>query len=439
MARSIIINPFKYIKRYLPQKLFGRTLTILLTPTIIVMLVITFVFFDRHWSSVTKRFADSIAGDVVAVIHLLQNKDNTFESVKSFAKSNFEMDVSIGRKLEQYTPSSAIFRELGADYLSSSLSHYISTPYNVSLDSDYIYISVAQPDHVLNFLLNRKRLLTNSTTVFLIWLFAAPLLLLIIAVIFLRNQIRPILRLAKAVDNFGKGKDVSNFRPEGAAEVRKAAVAFNQMRERIRRQITQRTEMLAGVSHDLRTPLTRMKLQIAMIEDKATKVGLLKDVDDMVCMVEAFLEFAKNNESEKSQYIRIRKLLLEIIEGYQLESYINLSRDLKIPLRKNHFKRAIVNLLNNAQKYANNTMITARITDDYLKIYIDDDGPGIEESKRQEVFQPFYRQDKSRNLDNHGLGLGLSIAQDSIYQHGGTIKLSDSKMGGLKVEISIPL
>lgn len=438
MARYLNFHPFKYLKRYLPKKLFGRTLAIMLTPVIIIMLVIAYVFFDRHWTNTTRRFADSIAGDVSSIVYML--KDKPFTEVQTFAQNHFDMRIKLSNQLLTANHSSVFLREIGADYLANALKKQgILVPFTLRVDSNHIYLSLKQPDYVLDFAINRKRLLSRTTTVFLLWLFGAPLLLLLIAIMFLRNQIRPILRLAKAVDNFGKGKDVSNFHPEGAYEVRKAAMAFNQMRERISRQITQRTEMLAGVSHDLRTPLTRMKLQVAMIDDKAAKAGLLKDINDMVCMVEAFLEFAKNNELEKPQYIRVGQLLHEIIEGYDIEAEIDLPKELKMPLRRNHFKRAIANLLDNAQKYAKHTVLTAKIGSENLKIYIDDDGPGIEEAKRQEVFQPFYRQDKSRNLDAHGLGLGLSIAQDSIYQHGGTIKLHDSKLGGLRVAISIPL
>jgi two-component system osmolarity sensor histidine kinase EnvZ len=438
MAGHLNIHPFKYIKRYLPKKLFGRTLAIMLTPVIIIMFVIAYVFFDRLWTNTTRRFAEDIAADVAAIVYMLEDKP--FAEIQTFAKRHFDMHLTISNQLLIANPSSVFLREIGADYLANSLKRQgLLMPLTLKVDSTHIYLSLKQPDYVLDFAINRKRLLSRTITVFLLWLFGAPLLLLLIAVMFLRNQIRPILRLAKAVDNFGKGKDVSNFHPEGAYEVRKAAIAFNQMRERINRQISQRTEMLAGVSHDLRTPLTRMKLQATMIKDKETKAGLLKDIDDMGCMVEAFLEFAKNNELEKPQYIRVRQILQEIVDTYDIKAEMDLPKDLKMPLRRQHFKRAITNLLDNAQKYAKHTVLTATIGSENLKIYIDDDGPGIEEEKRQEVFQPFYRQDKSRNLDVHGLGLGLSIAQDSIYQHGGTIKLHDSKLGGLRVAISIPL
>ena len=281
MARRLSFHPFKFAKRYMPKNLFGRTLTILLTPVLIIMVVITFVFFDRHWSSITHRFANDIAGDVMAIITMLEEDGVAFDKVQAFAQKQFDMKIAQGDKLHDYGHSSVILRELGADYLSTALSNRsIAQPFYIGLDSDWVYISIKRPDNVLDITINRKRLLSKTTTIFLFWLFGAPLLLLIIAIVFLRNQIRPILRLAVAVDRFGKGKDVSGFKPEGASEVRKAAVAFNQMRERIRRQITQRTDMLAGVSHDLRTPLTRMKLQVAMLEDKVAKAGLLKDIDD---------------------------------------------------------------------------------------------------------------------------------------------------------------
>ncbi|MBP6986115.1 MAG: HAMP domain-containing protein, partial [Alphaproteobacteria bacterium] len=260
----------------------------------------------------------------------------------------------------------------------------------------------------------------------------------LIAAIFMKNQVKPLRRLARAADKFGKGLSVPPIKPEGSTEVRQAAMAFNRMQERIHRQISQRTEMLAGVSHDLRTPLTRMELELAMMEDIVDVQGLKQDVKDMKHMIESYLAFAKGDEAEKAVMTNVSDLLGSVIDRYGAKIQWVSKRTFRRPMKVNTLKRGFQNLIDNADKYAKHVQISMASVPDGMQIIIEDDGPGIPEASRLDVFRPFYRMDPARNLNQAGTGLGLSIAQDAIHQHGGTIELGQSSMGGLKVVVSIP-
>ena len=309
------------------------------------------------------------------------------------------------------------------------------------MDQDKIYLDVEVKKGVLHFETPRKRLFSRTTPLVLIWTTASALLLFIVASLFMRNQIRPLRRLGDAAERFGKGQDVGDYRPEGATEVRKAGISFNIMRDRIRRQLNERTEMLAGVSHDLRTPLARMKLQLAMMPRDTEVLHLTEDVDQMQKMLEGYLDFARGAGDETPKDILLSEFFHHLkghFRNTSLQVVINCTLDLKIHAKEQMFKRCFMNLMVNAQRYAKHVWIEAKLSGRFLEVTLDDDGPGIPDSQREEVFRPFYRLDVSRNLETGGVGLGLSIARDVIRNHGGQIRLADSSHGGLRVHIRLP-
>jgi two-component system osmolarity sensor histidine kinase EnvZ len=308
-----------------------------------------------------------------------------------------------------------------------------------------IMIQVQLTDGVLNVIVERERLFSSTTYIFVMWMVGTSMVLFAIATIFMRNQVRPIRRLATAVDNFGKGRDESDFKPEGAAEIRQAAAAFNLMRERILRAISQRTEILAGVSHDLRTVLTRLKLQLAMLGEGAEVAAMQDDVAEMENMVEEYLAFARGESAETIADTDIDAILGDIAQVARqggaagVNYHQNGAGALVVPVRPNAFKRCVTNLVGNAVKHAECVDISARRTGDLVEILVDDDGPGIAPESREEVFKPFYRLDSARNLDSGGSGLGLTIARDIIRAHGGDVLLEDSPGGGLRARLRLPV
>ena len=295
---------------------------------------------------------------------------------------------------------------------------------------------------VLEIVAPRKRLFSSTTHIFIAWMVGASLILLSIAIYFLRGQIRPIRRLAQAAESFGKGMQVVNFKPEGAKEIRQAAHAFLQMRERIQRQITQRTEMLAGVSHDLRTPLTRMKLQLAMLPENDYAAGLRGDVSDMEKMVDGYLAFARGEGSEVPVPMPLQKVLEEVVEDARRNGAdVTLENTMRaqITVRQHAIKRALTNLVDNAARHSNEVYVSAARKDEIIEITVDDDGPGIPKSQRESVFKPFFRIDPSRNADTGGVGLGLTIARDVVRNHGGDLLLQESPFGGLRALVRLPV
>jgi two-component system osmolarity sensor histidine kinase EnvZ len=330
------------------------------------------------------------------------------------------------------------------EMLSESMKSFVSKPFaldTVSMERD-VAIEVQLADGVLRVVTTRKRLFSSTTYVFVTWMVGTSLILFAVAMIFMRNQVKPIRRLAIAADDFGKGRASETFKLEGATEVRLAASAFLAMRDRIRRQIAQRTDMLSGVSHDLRTPLTRMKLQLEMLGQSDDAAALKDDISEMERMLEGYLAFARGEGGEIPAPIDLSQLLLEVADQARRQgARIDLHTEGRIEatIRPNGFRRGITNLIENAMRYAEHISIRAGVRGDAVEIVIDDDGPGIPEAQRIEVFRPFYRLEQSRNPGTGGVGLGLSIARDAIQGHGGEIRLEESPMGGLRVWIRLPL
>ncbi len=434
------------IKRFLPRSLLGRSLLIIVTPLILLQVVTAFIFFDRHWETISKRLSNALAGDIAIIVDtMLHTPDKSAHQwIFDKARGALGLDVFFEDNATLLAPVPGKPEGLLEEMLTRSLNERVKRPFRIDSRSheDKVEILVQTPSGVLRVVANRKRLFSTTTYIFILWMVGTSLVLFAVATIFMRNQVRPVRRLAAAADNFGKGRDVPDFKPEGATEVRRAAAAFKQMQARIQRQIRQRTEMLAGVSHDLGTVLTRMKLELAMLDDSADTESLSADVSEMQRMIEGYLAFARGENAESPVPTNLDDLLEEVAgscrrngEDVSLEA----NTGLMLPLRPNDFRRCLGNLVGNAVRYAKRVEIRAARVEGAVEITVDDDGPGIPENLRAEAFRPFFRIDSSRNLDTGGVGLGLSISRDIIHSHGGEITLDDSPLGGLRVRLHIPV
>lgn len=428
------------IKRILPRSLFGRALIILMTPLILVQLILSYIFFERHTDTILSLLASTIAGDIELVSDMVKRKED-LKHVQELANRHLRLQVTYEPN-KKLTATGTYKSNWLYEYMGDALSFQLSYPYYLRMDGDNIYIDVQLPTGILKLITRQKHLFSRTTPLVLIWTTASSLLLFIVASLFMRNQIRPLQRLARAADRFGKGEEFDNFRPEGAVEVRKAGVAFNLMRERIRRQIQERMEMLAGVSHDLRTPLTRMKLQLALMPPSLETKNLEEDADCMKQMIEGFLAFSQGLEDEPRKWVDLRLLCEEVIESFRyspLKIHFSCPFSVQASLKIFQIKRCLTNLLLNSEKYATTVWLGVERQEQNVEITVEDNGPGIPENKREEVFRPFYRLDTSRNQDTGGVGLGLSIARTVIRGQGGSIQLMESPQKGLRVVIRLPL
>lgn len=433
------------IKRLLPRSLLGRSVMIIVTPLILLQVVSTWIFYDRHWDTITRRLASAVAGEISMVVHVMDQfpgKENNARVLDTARYAGLRVDYQRGMILPNVAP------EIGIGILdrrlSRALEQQVARPFHMdtwSYGRD-VRIKVQLPDGVLDVLVPRERLFSSTTYIFVMWMVGTSMVLVAIAAVFMRNQVRPIRRLAAAVSSFGKGRDVPDIKPEGATEIRTAAIAFNIMRERILRSISQRTEMLAGVSHDLRTPLTRMKLELAMLGDGKEVDDLKSDVQQMESMVEEYLAFARGESAEAVIERDIGLILDEVISGARREGadiVLGAEPNLSVPVRPNAFRRCVTNLVGNATRYAEHVTVNATRNAEFIEITIDDDGPGIPPDQREEVFKPFYRLESSRNMETGGTGLGLTIARDVMRGHGGDINLDGSPSGGLRARLTLPL
>ena len=435
------------MKRLLPRSLFGRALLILVTPVVLIQLIATFIFFDRHWDELTRRLALGFTGDIAMVLQDFRDNPDTEFRDNLFGRARRHMNIDFTWQPDGILPNEPgpfqIKNLILDSRLRKTLSERISLPFRIDTTtySDRIDVEVQLPEGVLLASTSRKRLTSTTTGLFMMWMVGTAVILLAIAIIFLRNQLKPIRRLAEAADAYGKGHDVEAMKPAGATEVRRATRAFLTMRERIQRQLDQRTEMLAGVSHDLRTPLTRMKLQLAMLGDSEDTANLRTDVQEMESMIDEYLAFARGQDAEAPGQVDVRQLLHEIVAAAQRKgSDVHLANggNLHAVLRPNAMRRCVTNLVDNAGRFGTHVAVSASQTDDILAIIVDDDGPGIDEDDREEVFRPFYRLESSRNPETGGSGLGLSIARDVARGHGGDVVLSQSPQGGLRAEVRLP-
>ena len=435
------------IELMLPRSLLGRSIMIIVTPVVLLQVVSAWVFYDSHWNTVTRRLAQSVAGDIAATIQMMPRPITEERTKNVFRIADDTMRLTLTFKPGDILPNDpTIMRQNLVDrQLSDALQTRVERPFIIDSRSlqDQVEIHVQLPEGVLQVVVARRRLFSSTTYVFFLWMLGTSLVLLSMATLFMRRQVRPIKRLAQAADDFGKGRDVGEFVLDGAAEVEVAGRAFNQMRARIRRQIQQRTEMLAGVSHDLRTPLTRMKLQLAMMGQAPAIEDLKRDVDDMDRMVNAYLAFARGEGTEQPAEVDLIAAIGEVVAGARREGarigFATTEQSLIVPLRRDAFRRALTNIVANAQRHAGRIDVTLGRRRSRVEILVDDDGPGVPPDKREEVFKPFFRLDPSRNVETGGIGLGLTIARDILRGHGGELSLADSPLGGLRAVLQLPV
>ncbi len=440
------MTPFRVnLKRFLPKTLFGRSLLIIIMPLILLQVVTSWIFYDRHWDSITWRLATSIAGDIGLVLDQMRDEPAQIEALFESAQTRTDLVMTL-RPGEILPNAPQDFDPTWVDrMLGAALEEKVKRPYRLDLSGfrEELVVDVQLADGVLRVVVPGSRLFSSTTYIFIIWMVGASLLLFAVASVFMRNQVRPIRRLAAAVDSFGKGREPeTDFKPEGAQEVRQAAQAFNLMSERIRRQVRQRTDMLSGVSHDLRTPLTRMKLQLAMLSKGPEIEALKTNVSEMENMVEGYLTFARGEGGEASSETDLTALVREIgdrwkADGAEIDTHVE--GKIVTWLKPEAFRRCLDNLIGNAHRYGGAIWVRCGKRGDAIEVAIDDDGPGIPENRREDAFRPFVRLDRARNLDIGGTGLGLSIARDIARVHGGELTLEDSPHGGLRARIRLPV
>lgn len=432
--------------RLLPRSLFGRSLLIIVMPLVIVQIVSTWYFYDQHWDIVSRRLAQAIAGDVAAIVSLQERATTPAERAEVVALALRHMDLRVDWRPGERLPP--IDREPDdffiAGQLFSALRERVDRPIAIDPESRprQVEILVQLPDGVLELMAPQKRLFTSTAYVIIAWTVGSSLLLFAVASLFMRNQVKPIRRLAAAAESFGKGRDVPGFKLEGATEVRQAASAFLLMRQRIQRQIDQRTTMLAGVSHDLRTPLTRMRLGLALLPQSSDTADLQGDISEMERMIQAYLDFTRGEGDEQPVDSDLGRLVDEIAAGARrdgVEIAVAVPAGLRLAVRPNAIKRCIGNLVGNAARHASRVWIGAIRRPAGIDILVDDDGPGIPPAERENAFRPFHRIDPSRNKATGGVGLGLTIARDIARGHGGDVILEESPQGGLRARVALPL
>ncbi|MEE8393669.1 MAG: ATP-binding protein [Rhodospirillales bacterium] len=433
------------IKRFLPKSLLGRSLLIIVTPLVVLQVVSALIFFENHWNKVSLRLARSLAGDIATLADLIGQNPGKENRRWIFSLAGDHMDIAAAIKDGEILPNTQpVAGNRMERMLIRAMKEYVNYPFQIDTRSmdRHVIVNVQLGDGVLEIVTTRKRVFSTTTYVFIMWMVGTSLILFAVAIVFMRNQVKPIRRLARVADDFGKGRDVPNFKPEGATEVRRAASAFIAMRERIMRHVGQRTEMLAGVSHDLRTPLTRMKLQLEMAGEGKGVAELKEDVSEMEHMLEGYLDFARGEGGETAKPENLTALLGEVVARARKRGGLidlHCEGEITAPLKASAFRRCLTNLIDNAIRYAEHVSVRAGRRGDGIEITIDDDGPGIPENKRQEAFKPFFRLEPSRNPVTGGVGLGLTIARDVIRGHGGDIELDASPSGGLRARLRLPL
>lgn len=437
----------RILRHILPTSLYARNLLIIILPMILLQAVVAAVFMERHWQLVTERLSAAVTRDIAAIIEILETDplQDDYDRVIRIAREKLDLGIYIENGTElppaKDTPLFSILDTILAEQITTQINRpfWIDTFGNGSL----VEIRIRLDDHrIMRIFTARNKTYASNTHIFIVWMVAASLVLLGISILFLRGQIRPILALAQAAENFGRGQSTQGFSPRGADEVRRAGLAFILMRERIARQIEQRTAMLNGVSHDLRTILTRFRLQLALAGDLPELAGMDKDVDDMQSMLEGYLAFARGDGAEEElQSLDLGPYLEKIRSDFAMNGKtmsFSMTGNKHIRVRPNAFRRLVDNIASNAARHASNLHIEVKHPPGWLTMTFDDDGPGIPADAREDVFKPFFRLDQARNLDASGTGLGLAIVRDIAMAHGGEVKLEDSPSGGLRVILKLP-
>ncbi len=432
-----------FIKYLLPKRLFYRALIIVAAPTIILQIIITIVFYDSVWIKANKNITRSLVNQLKAIEEVYQNDKKNLDFFTDSYKNNFNFEIGINQETfpknsgeRKFSPMDrSLRRELKSVFGNNN--YWFST----SKFKNAVEIKIRSKEDVIEFLVPKEMVSTSSVRLFVLWTTLPSLVLIIIALIFLKNQTKPLVKLAKAAERFGKGDYVNDFRASGSQEIRKAAFEFDRMAKRINRHLNQRAEMLSGISHDLRTPLTRLKLQLAMFKQKDISEKMTKDVDEMEKMLNDYLHFAKTQTQESTTKININNTLDTIKNEFDNDKIIfeNNGEIVELQGRPIALKRSFENIIQNGLTYGNKVYVNVQKGNKRALVTIEDDGPGIPEDQYKNVFKPFFRLDNSRSLNQSGVGLGLAIVEDIINSHGGNIQLGKSKHNGLQIKISLPL
>ena len=431
----------KFLKYILPKRLFYRALIIVAAPTIILQLIITIVFYDSIWIKANKNITRSLVAQLQTIQEVYMNDKKNLDFFTDSYKNNFNFEIGISRELFPKTSGERKFSPMDRSLRRELKSAFGNNNYwfNTSKFKNAVEIKIKLNNEVIEFLVPKEMVTTSSVRLFLLWTTLPSILLIIIALIFLKNQTKPLVKLAKATERFGKGDYVNDFRASGSLEIRKAAFEFDKMAKRINRHLNQRAEMLSGISHDLRTPLTRLKLQLAMLKQKDLSEKMSKDIDEMEKMLNDYLKFAKSQVRENTSKIDLVTLFHSIKNQLNNEKLlITAKREVELEGRPSALKRSFENIIQNGLTYGNKVFVDIQKGNNRVLITIEDDGPGIPEDQYKNVFKPFFRLDKSRNFNQAGVGLGLAIVEDIINSHGGSIQLGKSRHNGLKVKISLP-
>ncbi len=431
-----------FFKRFLPKGLFYRSLIIVAAPTILLQLIVTIVFFDSIWIKANKGMTRSLVGEIKTLSDVYSSNDKEqINYLTNIYKKNFDFVIN---SIEEPIPEEVFERRFSP--MDRSLRRELKSTFgndnywfNTVNYLDIVEVRIRSRNKNLQFFFPKERIATSSVRLFVLWITLPSIILILIAILFLKNQTRPLTNLAKAAQKFGKGDYINEFRPSGAREIRNAAYEFDRMAKRINRHLNQRSEMLSGISHDLRTPLTRLKLQLAMINNEEISKSMTRDIDEMENMLNDYLQFAKTQAKENTEKVNLKDIFL-IIENKIKNSNlkIKIENDVSFYGRKNALQRCFSNIINNGLTYGEKISVTVQKSSNRVAILFDDDGPGIPIEHYRNVFKPFFRLDKSRSLNKSGVGLGLAIVEDIVHSHGGNIQLSKSNIGGLQVKISLP-
>ena len=431
-----------FIKYILPKRLFYRALIIVAAPTIILQIIITIVFYDSVWIKANKNITRSLVNQLKTIEEVYQNDKKNLDFFTDSYKNNFNFEIGINQEIFPKNSGERKFSPMDRSLRRELKSVFGNNNYwfNTSKFKNAVEIKIRSGKDVIEFLVPKEMVSTSSVRLFVLWTTLPSIILIIIALIFLKNQTKPLVKLAKAAERFGKGDYVNDFRASGSQEIRKAAFEFDRMAKRINRHLNQRAEMLSGISHDLRTPLTRLKLQLAMLKQKDISEKMSKDIDEMEKMLNDYLQFAKTQSQESTSKINLN-ILLKTIKNEFNNDKISLNEShtaIELNCRPIALKRSFENIIQNGLTYGNKVDINIKKGNKRTLILIEDDGPGIPEDQYKNVFKPFFRLDKSRSLNQSGVGLGLAIVEDIINSHGGNIQLGKSKYDGLQVKISLP-
>ena len=431
----------KFLKYILPKRLFYRALIIVAAPTIILQIIITVVFYDSVWIKANKNITRSLVAQLKAIEEVYKNDNKNLDFFTDSYKNNFNFEIGINQETFPSSSGERKFSPMDRSLRRELKSTFGSKNYwfDTSSFKNAVEIKIKSENEILEFLVPKEMVSASSVRLFVLWTTLPSLVLIIIALIFLKNQTRPLVKLAKAAERFGKGDYVNDFRPSGSQEIRKAAYEFDRMAKRINRHLNQRSEMLSGISHDLRTPLTRLKLQLAMLKQEDLSKSMSKDIDEMEKMLNDYLQFAKTQIKENTESMSLSKIFNNIREKMGMKNLtIDIKEEIILSGRKHALERCFSNIVHNGLTYGEKVIVTIQKSSNRAIIKIEDNGPGIPQEHHRNVFKPFFRLDRSRSLNKSGVGLGLAIVEDIVNSHGGNIQLSKGSLNGLQVKISLP-